>query len=72
MAAKDEQISDELLRELDDHARVLGVFDESQDIALDLHEQPFNPQTRARTLAFLQSPRYQQTAERLNAHEETA
>ncbi|MFJ2535813.1 hypothetical protein [Microbacterium maritypicum] len=50
----------ELLAQLRDGAEVLGVFDEGQDIALDLHERLFDPSTKQRTLAFLQSPQYEQ------------
>lgn len=50
----------ELLAQLRDGAEVLGVFDEGQDIALDLHERLFDPSTKQRTLAFLQSEQYEQ------------
>lgn len=58
----------ELLAQLRDGAEVLGVFDEGQDIALDLHERMFDPSTKQRALAFLQSKQYEQavsTYERL-------
>ncbi len=54
-----DQIGPELLAELESQAEVLGVYDEGQDIALDLHEDLFAPETRQRALAFLQSPRYE-------------
>ena len=59
----DDEIGVELLEQLQEQAEVLGVYDEGQDIALDLHEGLFEPSTRQRTLAFLQSPRYEAAAE---------
>lgn len=52
------EIGPELLAQLKDGAEVLVVFDEGQDIALDLHEGLFEPSTKQRALDFLQSPRY--------------
>ena len=62
MDRDDSAINDELLSELRDQAHVLDVVDEGQDIALDLHVALFNPSTRERALAFLQSPRYESAA----------
>jgi len=56
----EEGLGPELLAQLQDGAEVLGVFDEGQDIALDLHERLFDPSTKQRTLAFLQSEQYEQ------------
>lgn len=39
----DAVIGAELLTQLGDNATVLGVYDEGQDIALDLHEGLFSP-----------------------------
>lgn len=58
----DSAMSAELLHELHDTAHVLDVVDEGQDIALDLHASLFNPTTRDRALAFLQSTRYEDAA----------
>lgn len=58
-----EEIGPELLGELKDQAEVLGVYDEGQDIALDLHEGLFDQATRERALTFLQSRRYEVAAE---------
>lgn len=58
-----EEIGPELLGELRNQAEVLGVYDEGQDIALDLHEGLFDQATRERALTFLQSPRYEAAAE---------
>lgn len=58
-----EEIGPELLGELKNQAEVLGVYDEGQDIALDLHEGLFDQATRERALAFLQSRRYEDAAE---------
>lgn len=58
-----DEIGPELLGELKDQAEVLGVYDEGQDIALDLHEGLFDQATRERALAFLQSRRYEDAAE---------
>lgn len=58
-----DEIGPELLAELKDQAEVLGVVDEGQDIALDLHEGVLDPSARQRALAFLQSPRYAAAAE---------
>lgn len=49
----------ELLEQLQEQSEVLGVFDEGQDIALDMHEELFSTTTRERALSFLQSPRYE-------------
>lgn len=59
---RDGQVGPELLEQLRAQAEVLGVFDEGQDIALDLHEGLFDPSTRQRALAFLQSRRYETAA----------
>lgn len=59
----DVEIGPQLLAQLREEAEVLGVYDEGQDIALDLHEELFNPSTRQRAIAFLQSPRYEAAAE---------
>lgn len=53
------EVTADLLEELTEQAQVLGVFDEGQDIALDLHEELFSPATRQRALDFLSSDRYQ-------------
>lgn len=58
----DAVIGADLLAQLQDNATVLGVFDEGQDIALDLHEELFSPTTRQRALSFLNSDRYQDAA----------
>ncbi|MBG0716869.1 hypothetical protein G3N18_02045 [Microbacterium sp. 2C] len=58
----DAVIGADLLAQLQENATVLGVFDEGQDIALDLHEELFSPTTRQRALAFLNSDRYQDAA----------
>ena len=58
----DAVIGAELLTQLGENATVLGVYDEGQDIALDLHEELFSPTTRQRALAFLNSDRYQDAA----------
>lgn len=60
---QDEQISADLLEQLQQQSEVLGVFDEGQDIALDLHEELFSTNTRQRALTFLQSPRYEKALE---------
>lgn len=60
---QDEQINEELLEQLQQQSEVLGVFDEGQDIALDLHEELFSTTTRQRALTFLQSPRYEKALE---------
>ncbi|GAB6855968.1 hypothetical protein [Microbacterium xylanilyticum] len=65
---QEDGFSDGLIEQIEDHAKVLHVFDEGQDIALDLHEKLLSEETRQRALAFLQSPRYTsaiQTYERL-------
>ncbi|MDZ5146355.1 hypothetical protein [Microbacterium testaceum] len=59
----DDEIGPELLGQLKDQSAVLGVYDEGQDIALDLHTGLFDPATRDRALAFLQSPRYASAAQ---------
>lgn len=59
----EDEIGPELLGQLKDQSEVLGVYDEGQDIALDLHEGLFNPSTKQRALAFLQSHRYESAAE---------
>ena len=58
----DAVIGAELLTQLGDNAAVLGVYDEGQDIALDLHEGLFSPTTQQRALAFLNSDRYRVAA----------
>lgn len=58
-----DEIGPELLGEIKDQAEVLGVYDEGQDIALDLHEGLFDQATRERALTFLQSRRYEAAAE---------
>ena len=58
---------DGLIEQIADMAEVLDVFDEGQDIALDLHTSPFSEETKKRTLAFLQSPRYQSAIQK-HAH----
>lgn len=58
----DAVIGAELLTQLGDNATVLGVYDEGQDIALDLHEGLFLPTTRHRVLTFLNSDRYRDAA----------
>lgn len=63
MSAHDEdrdeaaQISD-LLANLEAEADVLCIRDEAEDIALDLHEDPFSEAARRRAMAFLGSDRY--------------
>lgn len=64
MDRDDSAFNDELLTQLHDQAHVLDVVDEGHDIALDLHEALFSPSTRERALAFLQSPRYVEAAEK--------
>ncbi|GAA4492264.1 hypothetical protein [Microbacterium panaciterrae] len=54
----------DLIEQMEDHAKVLHVFDEGQDIALDLHEKLLSEETRQRALAFLQSPRYASAIEK--------
>lgn len=58
----DAVVGAELLTQLVDNATVLGVYDEGQDIALDLHEGLFSPTTQQRALAFLSSERYRDAA----------
>lgn len=58
-----EEIGPDLLGELKDQAEVLGVYDEGQDIALDLHAGLFDQATRARALDFLLSDRYEDAAQ---------
>ena len=58
----DAVIGAELLTQLGENATVLGVYDEGQDIALDLHEGLFSPTTPQRALAFLNSDRYRDAA----------
>ncbi len=54
---QEDGFSDGLIEQIEDHAKVLHVFDEGgQDIALDLHEKLLSEETRQRALAFLQSP----------------
>lgn len=55
-------LSGDLIEQLTAQAMILEVFEEGQDIALDLHEALFNPASRARAIAFLQSTRYQEAA----------
>lgn len=52
------KIDDDLFTELREHSTILDVYDQAQDIVLDLHEEPFNPEVRDRALSFLQSPDY--------------
>ena len=59
---QEDGFGDGLIEQIEDHAKVLHVFDEGQDIALDLHEELFSPTTRQRALAFLNSDRYQDAA----------
>lgn len=59
----EEQINEELLQQLEQQSEVLGVFDEGQDIALDLHEELFSTATQQRALTFLKSPRYEKALE---------
>jgi hypothetical protein len=62
----DAEISAELLEQLSDQAQLLVVFDEGQDVALDLHEALFSPDTRTRTLAFLNSDRYRDAVDKFH------
>ena len=63
MGSQPDEVGLELLAQMRDQAEVLGVFDEGQDIALDLHEGLFDPSTKPRVLAFLESPRYASAVE---------
>lgn len=56
------QLPDGLLGEISEHARVLSAYDRAQDVALELHEKPFSPETRTRALEYLQSAEYEQAA----------
>lgn len=56
----DDNVSPELLEQLKGLSDVLELYDEGQDVALDLHAAPFAPTTRERCLAFFDSPRYHQ------------
>lgn len=62
------QLPDGLLEELNEHARVLSAYDQAQDVALDLHEKPFSPETRSRALQYLQSPEYQRAIDSVRPH----
>jgi len=67
MSARDDdrdeaQISAELLEELHAEAQLLGIRDEVDDVALDLHEKPFSEDARKRAIALLHSPRYVEAA----------
>lgn len=62
------QLPDGLLDELNEHARVLSAYDQAQDVALDLHEKPFSPETRSRALQYLQSPEYQRAVDSVRLH----
>ncbi|MGO1628107.1 MAG: hypothetical protein ACTH07_06475 [Microbacterium sp.] len=57
----------DLLEQLRAHANVLGIIDESQDIALELHRTPFAPDVRKRAAAFLDSTRYRNAAQQFEA-----
>lgn len=59
-------VSSELLDQMQGHARVLCTYDESQDLALDLHEAPFSPSTRQKVLEFLDSQRYRDAVSSLS------
>lgn len=59
-------ISASMLKELGDQASVLSVLDEAEDVALDLHQRPFNEEVRTRAIEFLESDRYQATIHRVN------
>lgn len=58
----DQEVTEDLLRRVARDADLLTVGDEAQDVALDLHEDPFAPAVRKRALEFLRSPRYQAAA----------
>ena len=58
-----DEFSAELLENLRQQSQVLGVIDEGQSVALDLHEAIFDVDARARALAFLQSSRYEAAAQ---------
>lgn len=60
---RDDEFGEELLEQLKDQAEVLGVFDEGQDIVLDLHAGLFDPSTAERALIFLQSQRFKTATE---------
>ncbi|MFT4284340.1 MAG: hypothetical protein QM598_05840 [Protaetiibacter sp.] len=57
-----DEIGAELLSQLTEDAQLLEVRDEAEDIALDLHEQPFSPGARTRALSFFDSNRYRTAA----------
>jgi hypothetical protein len=60
-------IDDELLAEIRDQASVLSALDTAENVALDLHERPFSPETRQRALEWLQSDAYKNARHRIHA-----
>ena len=66
------QLPDGLLGELNEHARVLSAYDQAQDVALELHEKPFSPETRTRALKYLQSPEYEQAARTVHGRQDAS
>lgn len=66
------QLPDGMLKELNEHARVLSAYDQAQDVALDLHEKPFSPETQERALRYLQSPEYQRAIDAVRVHGKSA
>ena len=66
-ATRAPEITDDLLVELQSHATVLAAKDQAEEIALDLHEDPFSPTTRSRVLGWFKSDTYRAATQRARA-----
>ncbi|CAM5535129.1 hypothetical protein [Leifsonia shinshuensis] len=53
------KLDDETLAQMHEDASMLAALDEAEDVALDMYQSPFNPETRERALKWLQSQRYE-------------